>query len=335
MMDFTVAIPTFNGAQRITKVLDQLRQQEHIENLKWTVIVVDNNSTDNTADIINSYRRQQASLPYQLTYAQEARQGAAFARHKAMQIAESEWVGFLDDDILPDPKWIFSALEFISKQVSRIAVFGGQIHGSFETNPPPNFHRIQSFLAIRERGDIAHRYDPDLLVLPPSAAWVVHRRAWLSTVPPIPVLRGRTQGSMTQGDDYEPLLYLHRAGWEIWYNPTMHVSHEIPSWRLERDYLIALSQGCGRCICRLRMINTSNWQRPIAFTKITLGSFKRLIQHWLKYRDQIHTDLVSLCESKFFLSSFLSSFYYLGGQFQSRKPYTQNSEFTEKPRMLF
>jgi hypothetical protein len=48
---------------------------------------------------------------------------------------------------------------------------------------------------------------------------------------------------MVQGDDYEPLLYLYKAGWEIWYNPAMHVNHKIPSQRLEKNYLIALSGG--------------------------------------------------------------------------------------------
>ncbi|WP_008312559.1 hormogonium polysaccharide biosynthesis glycosyltransferase HpsE [Leptolyngbya sp. PCC 6406] len=309
MTEFTVAIPTFNGASRIIQVLDRLRSQQDIESLQWTVIVVDNNSTDNIAEVLETYNSQHP-LPYDLIHIIEKQQGAAFARQKAIQVASSNWVGFLDDDVLPAPHWVAKAIEF-AQQATNIAVFGGQIHGDFEVSPPENFGRIQSFLAIRERGNSPHQYDPVQLILPPSAAWVVHRQAWLAAVPPCPTLSGRVKGSMVQGDDYEPLLYLHQAGWEIWYNPTMHVHHHIPSWRLERDYLMALSRGCGLCICSLRMMNTSLWQKPIVFAKITMGSLKRLCRHWIQYRKQTKFDLVLACERAFFTSSFLSSFYFV------------------------
>jgi glycosyltransferase involved in cell wall biosynthesis len=310
MLNFTVAIPTYNGAQRLPVLLDHLRSQQDLpDHFTWEVLVVDNNSRDNTQEVLHQYS-QQSDLPFHLRWVQETRQGAAFARQCAVRAAHSDWLGFLDDDIQPDQHWIAEALKFI-EQKPEVGVFGGQIHGSFESPPPPDFKRIQSFLAIRERGNITHPYDPDNLILPPSAAWVVNRAAWLDAVPPRPSLSGRVKGSMVQGDDYEPLLHLHQAGWEIWYVPTLHVHHHIPSWRLERDYLLALSRGCGLCVCQLRMINAHPWQRPWVFTKTTLGSLKRLTQHRLKYRNQIKYDLVAACEEALFLSSFLSSIYFL------------------------
>lgn len=309
-VDFTVAIPTYNGAARLPQLLERLRSQTGTEHFSWNILVIDNNSTDETSEVFKSYQTNTIESAIAVNYAFEQRQGAAFARVKAMAIATSKWVGFLDDDVLPDLDWVAAAYEF-GETHPQAGAYGGQIHGAFEEAPPENFNRIKSFLAIRERGSTAHLYSPNTLSLPPSAAWVIRAQAWHENVPSSPKLGGRAHGSMVQGDDYEPLLHIHRANWEIWYAPTMHVYHQIPKSRLERSYLTQLSRGCGLCICQLRMINASAWQRPLIFTKITLSNLRRVVLHWLKYRHHLQTDLVAACEMEFFLGSFISPFYYL------------------------
>lgn len=310
MVDFTLAIPTYNGAKRLPQLIERLRSQINLDNLRWTIVIVDNNSTDETAALAQRYAAESHRQTPTIEYAFEQRQGAAFARVKAMEVAKSHWVGFLDDDVVPAPDWIASAIAFAQAH-PEAGAFGGQIHGDFEIAPPDNFNRIKSFLALRERGSKAHLYDPDNLSLPPSAAWVVNARAWQENVSDKPLLGGRTNGSMMQGDDYEPLLRMHKSGWQIWYAPELHVAHQIPKTRLERSYLKSLSWGCGLCICPLRMINAARWQRPIVWAKLTVSNFRRVVLHWLKYRRQIKTDLVAACEMDFYLGSFASPFYYL------------------------
>ncbi len=309
-VDFTVAIPPYNGAARLPQLLEKLRSQISTEHFSWNILVVDNNSTDETSEVVKSYQTNAIESAISVDYAFEQRQGAAFARVKAMKIAQSKWVGFLDDDVIPAADWITSAYAF-GESHPQAGAYGGQIHGEFEVEPPQNFSKIKSFLALRERGPAPHLYDPNNLSLPPSAAWVIRAKAWHDNVPNRPKLGGRAHGSMVQGDDYEPLLHIHRANWQIWYAPTMHVSHQIPKSRLERDYLTALSRGCGLCICQLRMINTVHWKRPFMIARITLSNLRRVIFHWIKYRNKIQTDLVTACEMEFYLGSFFSPFYYL------------------------
>ncbi len=63
------------------------------------MIVVDNNSTDITAEIVESYQPNwPQSVP--LRYAFAPKQGAAFARQRAVEKAKGEFIGFLDDDNL-------------------------------------------------------------------------------------------------------------------------------------------------------------------------------------------------------------------------------------------
>lgn len=327
-VDITVAIPTYNGVNRLAKVIEKLQQQISTEYFTWEIIIVDNNSNDNTAKLIKTYQ-ENWSLPYPLRYCFQSQQGLAFARQKAVEESRGELIGFLDDDILPASDWVAEAYKF-GQQHPQAGAYGGQIHGDFEIEPPANFERIQSFLAIRKRGEEAHLYRPDLLSLPPGAALVVRRQVWLDNVPSRLVLVGRVNGTMLAGEDYETLIYMYRSGWEIWYNPSMHSYHQIPQTRLEKEYLLSLIRGCSFCICYLRLITCQNWQKPLVMLKIMLGSFKRTIQHLIQYQWQVKTDLVAACELEFFLSSFISPLFFLKQGLQNKLAILVNSSEDEQ-----
>jgi glycosyltransferase involved in cell wall biosynthesis len=314
-IDFTVAIPTYNGASRLPKLLEKLRQQTGLDQISWEIIVVDNNSTDNTAQVVQEY--QGNWLPgVPLTYILEPEQGAAFARLRAVKEAQGELIGFLDDDNLPNPDWIAQAYTF-AQEHPQAGAFSGQIHGEFEVEPPENFQRIQAFLAIREHGSTPHQFEPQNLRLPPAASLVVRKKAWCESVPSRPTLTGKLPGIMIQGDDYEPLLYMYKAGWEIWYHPDLHTYHQIPHWRLEREYLLSISRGCGLATCQLRMINATPWQKPIIFLRTLLGNLRRVIWQFIKYRRKVKTNIIMECEMEFFLGSLMSCFYTLSSNKKS------------------
>ncbi|OZH52334.1 glycosyl transferase, partial [Hydrocoleum sp. CS-953] len=114
MTDFTVVIPTYNGAERLPLVLDKLRSQINTEGLSWEVIVVDNNSKDNTQKVVREYQKN-CPQPMILRYFFEEKQGAGFARKKAVQSANSPLIGFLDDDNIPAQNWVAAAYEFAQK----------------------------------------------------------------------------------------------------------------------------------------------------------------------------------------------------------------------------
>ena len=50
--NLTVAICTFNGAQRVPKVLERLKLQSTSLQIPWEILVVDNNSDDDTEEVI-------------------------------------------------------------------------------------------------------------------------------------------------------------------------------------------------------------------------------------------------------------------------------------------
>ncbi len=308
-MDFTVAIRTYNGAARLPRILDAIREQVDTADILWEVLVVDNNSTDQTVEIISKYQTNWLdTVP--LRYVLETQQGAVFARKRAIQEAQGTWIGFLDDDNFPSLNWVAAAYRFTQTHSQAVA-YGSRIRGKFEVQPPPGFERIQSFLAIKERGDQPNLYQPRLLSLPAGAGLVVKRQAWLEYVPKCLKLKGPVGKSLAaKGEDFEALLNLSQAG-EIWYNPEMTIEHEIPAWRLEKDYLIQLVSSVGLTICQLRMIQAKSWQKPLIILQITLGSVRRIIRHLIQYKGPVGTDVIATCEMAFYVSTFISPLHFL------------------------
>lgn len=306
-LDFTVAIPTYNGENRLPKVIERLQSQKSIEAINWEIIVVDNNSKDGTAKLIQTYQ-QQWEYRFPLRYFLESQQGATFARNRAIQEAKSEIIGFLDDDNLIAYDWIIEAYKFILSN-SQVGACASQIHGSFEVEPPQNIKPILHYLAITERGEKPHLYHPRRQGFPPTAGLVVRRQAWIDNVPLKPFLVGRIGTSMLGSEDAEVLFYIQNAGWEVWYNPGMEVEHIIPPSRLEKDYLISLMQGVGLARHHLRMLQLPKWQRPFMFFAYLGNDIFKATLFFIRHRISINSDVWTACEMERLIATILSPFY--------------------------
>ncbi len=306
-LDFTVAICTYNGAKRITDVLECLSWQLHTHAIQWEVIVVDNNSTDNTAQVVQQY---QANWPFPngLHYTFEKKQGAGYARHRAVMMARSPWIGFLDDDNLPAMNWVHEACRFTQAH-PHVGVVGSHIRGVFDGDTPPNFDRIAQFLALIDRGVLPLIYKPERKVLPPGAGMVIRREAWRQNVPDNPLLSGRTGKSMLTGEDLEAVLHIQRSGWEVWYNPAMQLEHKIPQHRLTRQYLVSLMRGIGLSRHRTRMLSLPIWQRPLMFWLYTANDLRKIVFHLFRYGSQVWTDAVTASEMTLYCYSLISPYY--------------------------
>ncbi|NET37618.1 MAG: EAL domain-containing protein [Cyanothece sp. SIO1E1] len=317
MVDISVAIPTYNGSNSLPEVLERLRSQVETESLSWEVIVADNNSTDDTAQIVRHYQHTwPQTCP--LRYCFVAEQGAAFARQRAVEIAQGHYIGFLDDDNLPAADWVAKAYAF-GVTHPEIGAFGSQIHGAFEADPPPSFKQVAHFLAIIERGSEAHRYEPKRKILPPGAGLVVRRQAWLDTVPKRLFLNHAGKQVGLASEDLEALLHIQKAGWEIWYNPAMVVHHKIPNSRLQQDYLTLLMRCIGLSCFYIRMLGLKAWQRPFAMPAYMANDLRKWLIHVIKYRNTYKTDLRLACEREHLASRLSSPFFLLNKAYSDHK----------------
>jgi glycosyltransferase involved in cell wall biosynthesis len=102
----SVCICTYNRAQNLARTLDTLAAQIGINWATVEVIVVDNNCTDDTADVVAAAA---ARLPVWRVV--EQAQGLANARNRALAVSRGRWIIFTDDDVLLEPDWLRSYVE--------------------------------------------------------------------------------------------------------------------------------------------------------------------------------------------------------------------------------
>ncbi|PSB31089.1 hormogonium polysaccharide biosynthesis glycosyltransferase HpsE [Stenomitos frigidus] len=311
-IDFTVAIRTYNAEKRLPEVLDRLLAQVDTEGIRWEVLVVDNNSTDQTAAVVAEYAQQWRS-DSQLRCVSEPKQGSAFARDRAMQDAASEsLVGFLDDDNFPAENWVAEAYRF-GLAHPQAGAYGSNIYAKLDAPPPPEFHQIKFLLAVEERGAVPFRYTTRGMA-PNGPGCVIRKQAWQEAVPKNRRLKGRDETwkvMIANAEDIEIMLYIQSSQWEVWHNPGMEVWHHLPPKRFERSYLLRLAQSGGLAAHSCRYAKLQPWQRPLMplFTPLyVLLSGWRVGVYYLQNRHDLATDLAKACLFQYQWNVLLSSF---------------------------
>lgn len=308
IIDFSVGIRAYNSEIHLPQLLDCLKYQKALENIRWEVIVVDNNSHDKTPNIVAAYQETWLSgCP--LKYYVEERQGAAFARLRLVREAKGHLIGFLDDDNLPSDNWIAEAYAF-GKIHKTAGAWGSRIYPEFEADPPLNFREIQSFFAIIQWGDEPFKMNRRNGLLPPGAGLVARKQALSSAYKEKLILTGPVGSSIREkSEDIEILRHIQNAGWEIWYNPKMTMYHRIQASRLKRNYLIPFFRGCGRSRYRIRMLRFNSWQRPFALVAYTLHDVVQISKLLLKYKLRINKDIIVDCKMTYLLNSLISPWF--------------------------
>lgn len=290
-MDITVAICTYNGAERVPEVLDHLRRQDVASDIRWEVMVVDNNSKDHTSTVVQEHGASwPKSVP--LKYVLEEQQGLAYARQHAVEVAQGEFVAFLDDDNLPNPDWVQQAVKF-GRAHPRAGSFGGRILGDYEIEPPKSFGLVQGLFAINEGTKTFCYSDKATGEFPPGAGMVVRRKAWLEAVPAELANTGVTGNSRAStGEDIEAQWYIHAAGWEVWHNARMVCRHRIPAGRFSEPYLVSFFEGIAASRRSTRRLRYSTWQWPLMAAAFWLNDMRLYFQYLIRYRKQLDDPFV-------------------------------------------
>ncbi|MBF0278213.1 MAG: glycosyltransferase family 2 protein [SAR324 cluster bacterium] len=105
----SVIIPTYNCSSLLLRCLQSLEQQTASKS-DYEVIVVDDGSSDDTGEILEKFVKK-TSLSLKILY--EPHQGPAAARNKGIANAQTEWIGFLDSDMVINPEWISKGLALL------------------------------------------------------------------------------------------------------------------------------------------------------------------------------------------------------------------------------
>lgn len=126
----TVVVCTFNRAFMLGECLRSLERQT-LSSSAFTVLVVDNNSGDETRTVAEAWCAGHANRRYLF----ESRQGLSAARNCGLHHVRTEYVAFIDDDSTAAPDWLEQAGRIID--VHHPDIFGGAVQPLFPADKPP------------------------------------------------------------------------------------------------------------------------------------------------------------------------------------------------------
>lgn len=231
----TVLIATYNRAKLLDETLTWLARTNVSGDLRWDVLVVDNNSTDGTRAVVE---RHVHTFPVSLRYLFEGRQGRSSALNAGIAAARGIALAFTDDDVRVAEGWLQAAVTPLLEEPD-IAYTGGPVRPIWEIPPPAWLDLTRGDLwgtiAIQDHGDVPVGYERARKV--PLGANMAVRAEVFRVTGPFRADLGRSGGRTVMGQEVpEWLIRARAAGFSGRYVPAMVVHHHIPAARLTKRY---------------------------------------------------------------------------------------------------
>jgi glucosyl-dolichyl phosphate glucuronosyltransferase len=234
----SILICTYNRASLLRETLAAVQELARPSDCGVELVIVDNNSTDDTALAVSEATRISA---FRIVYLQEKQQGKSFALNRGLQHAHGEVIALTDDDVLPARDWLTRIVEiFRTRQVTFVF---GKVLPRWGQMPPPELLTIRAQdiwgpLAIVDYGDQSAEYRAENIGqrLPIGANLALARSAivavggWRTDL-------GKVNNTLISGEDHEIFMRLRRHGlYAGFYDPAIVVRHYVPAGRLTRRY---------------------------------------------------------------------------------------------------
>ena len=231
-MQASVIVCTYNRAESLGKTLSALCAQEVAPAVGWEIVIVDNNSRDDTPNVV---RRVAASCAHRrIRYLFEPRQGLSYARNTGIREAQGDVLLFTDDDVRPAPDWLRKVLDGLVTHDAHAC--GGYIAPDWEA-PPPRWltNRFHGFLAVRT--DRTDTYRITSAAEAPFGANMAVRRRVFDDIGMFDTERGRKADVLSGGEDIELFERILAAGYRVMFFGDASVHHRVEAFRLTKSYL--------------------------------------------------------------------------------------------------
>ena len=247
-MRISVILCTYNRCLYLSKVLDSIAASVVPESVEWEVLVVDNNSSDQTPQVANEFA---VRYPGRFRYILEPRQGKSLALNSGIRESRGDILAFVDDDVTVETTWLRNLSQTLEN--GKWAGTGGRTLLAESFSPPrwlalAGPHSLGGVLAAQfDLGD-----DPCDLDNPPYGANMAYRKEMFEKYG---VFR-TDMGPSTDRDiprpneDTEFGRRLLAAGERLRYEPSAIVYHPVSENRIRKDYFLTWWFDYGRASIR-------------------------------------------------------------------------------------
>ncbi len=232
----SVIICTRNRAESLRKTLESLQGVIVPEGLTAELLVVDNGSTDATAQVVKE--AQLANM--ELRYVYEKNTGLSNARNRGLSETTGEIILFTDDDVRPPPDWIGMMCEPILRNRAEAVLGGIKVPDYLLPEDPQERLVFEQWVTQTETSGERYLEDKEDLI----GANMTFTRRVLQTVPSFDPELGA--GALGFFEDFLFSRQLRLAGFRLFGNWNAFVEHHFNSSRLTEASYLKMAQTMGR-----------------------------------------------------------------------------------------
>src|SRR5690242_1695793 len=229
-MKFSVIIATYNRADELVKTLESLAKLR--SNGPWEVIIVDNNSSDNTREVV---LERVDSFPVPLRYIMEKEQGRSASLNAGIRASQGEILAITDDDVRVDEHWLLNAEQALEKL--QCDYLGGKAlpiwSGKLPKWMPNRGGKHWGVIALLDYGPKAVEFGEEQV---PLGVNTIFKRECFDRAGMWDNSIGRKAGTLLGQEVREWSQRARAAGLRGFYSPDLVVHHVIPEDRLTKRY---------------------------------------------------------------------------------------------------
>jgi glycosyltransferase involved in cell wall biosynthesis len=229
----SVVICTYNRCNQLKDTLVSLAQLSVPDDLPWQLVVVDNNSSDETKEVVESFAR----IPrLNAKYVLERNAGLSHARNRGIAESQGEIISFLDDDVVVTSDWLAEIWKAF-QQYGAMCV-GGRVLLRGDPQMPSWWHQTFDVAVGKfDRGDGVILYENGDTALIGIGANMSFRRVVFERYGLFDAEMGRIGNRHTTGEETDLVLRLRRNNELAVYYPGAVVYHCISNDRFSKRYL--------------------------------------------------------------------------------------------------
>jgi glycosyltransferase involved in cell wall biosynthesis len=229
----SVVVCTYNRADSLVKTLESVVSQSLPQGIDWEILVIDNNSSDETRRVAEDFCLQH---PHRVRYLFEPQQGVSHARNAGVRGARGEIVAFIDDDETADAQWLLNLTANLFSV--EWAGAGGRVMPQWNGSRPRWTQSESSFIA-GPLAMFAPSIDEGELTEPPFGANMAFKREMFDRFGGFRTDLGRVGKALLSGEDTEFGRRLLSAGLRLHYEPSAVTHHPVEESRLRRRYFLS------------------------------------------------------------------------------------------------
>jgi len=261
----SVVVCTYNRQKFIGKALECLAEQT-LPPEQFEIIIVDNNSTDQTAAISRSFIQRYPGL--RTRYFLETQKGLSFARNRGLQEASFPIITYIDDDAEAVPAFLETILRFMQAHPRAVGA-GGKIIPKYSESEEPAWMSkyLNGFVGRLDYGEKPRQFQQPAMKYP-AGCNMTYTASVLNEV-------GGFNNQLTFRSDDKHIYYVvSKVSTEVYYLPEAIVYHNIDNARLQLDSFRKLFLKTGneeKIRVQLEEGRMGWWKKLIEFT-VKLGA---------------------------------------------------------------